>query len=423
MKHAPALHMRTATSRSLPLFVLAIAALAIDVNFGTRGGINIGNLVALLGAGMAILLARVSPYWVARPRLTIADGIYLAYLGLVGATAFWSPSPVDTAYQFVLLFSLWLATVFVSQEPVTAFVCYVIHLALIVAMLAFILAIVAPDYAYQYSLLRGQSSEVRGIFSHQLRFGIFLGLAIGFLIIARLNGELRQVLRRSLSFYVYIPVLLVALFLAYARLYTFFIFVSLLITLTLPRTNVGRVLVLLALAGFLFVALQDQGSFFAQLDDAGVDSTLTGRTRIWERTLPIADRTPIWGHGFPSFDSPNFDWMWPSYRPAHPHNSFVQAYFETGLIGLALTILLAAIHLLTMLRHAGAERRFSYGLFIVAATILGSLTGSNYAGKPSTLFVYMLLLFAIESRRGKAVRALPRPQPVPPPVTLERVAT
>src|SRR5690606_7392 len=104
------------------------------------------------------------------------------------------------------------------------------------------------------------------------------------------------------------------------------------------------------------------------------------------------------GFGYATFDSPRFDWLWGYYRPAHPHNSYIQAYFETGLIGLGLTVMLVATHFLSALSWSSSSGRYSYSLYLVLLMSLGSITGSNYAGKPSLLFCLTLLVLAVETR-------------------------
>ena len=62
----------------------------------------------------------------------------------------------------------------------------------------------------------------------------------------------------------------------------------------------------------------------------------------------------------------------------------------------------------TFLSHLGAALRvsrktgkYSYALFLVLLTAVGSLTGSNYAGKPTLLFTILMLTIAVEARQQR----------------------
>jgi O-antigen ligase len=141
----------------------------------------------------------------------------------------------------------------------------------------------------------------------------------------------------------------------------------------------------------------------SQADDVLAESneeevTLTGRTVIWERTLEEASSRPLLGHGFASFDSPSLDYIWGVYRPPHAHNSFVQSYFDLGLVGLAVVLLLVFFHLKVGLNYAVTFRRYSYSLFVTFLTFFASLTGVTYGGKPSILLGVLLLLVSVEGR-------------------------
>jgi O-antigen ligase len=158
--------------------------------------------------------------------------------------------------------------------------------------------------------------------------------------------------------------------------------------------------------GAVALALIFQANIESTLANAGVDTSLTGRTTIWTKSITEALLSPWKGYGFGSFDNPAFDYMWPGfYRPPHPHNSFLQAFFETGYIGMALVILLALSHLIVSGRR-DPERPYSYTFFMVVTMLLGSLTGANYASKPVTLYclVTLMISMAISSRERSALK-------------------
>lgn len=393
---------RLEDGKSLPVLVFIVACAAMDISFGADA-LKVGNLIMCAGAALAVLLAlRLGTRRPQRRLFTLADGIFAAYLVLIGASAMWSPSKIDTIAQLVFLSTLWGATMVLGRENILALVRYTIYAALFVAVASLVLAVVAPDVAYQ-PLPSGPYPELRGIFHHQLRLGVYMGMGLGLLVLAKFNGDLPRVFPDRMFGYAAAALIFVALILAMARLYTLFVFASLAIALLMPRSPIGKALTLAVIAAIVGALFYDQGALIDQLDARGVDLTLSGRTTIWMKTLVLADARPMLGYGFPSFDNKAFDWYWGLYRPSHPHNSFLQAYFETGLVGLALVLLIVGVHILIALRHAGAERRYSYTLFLVSMAVLGSLTGANYGSKPGTLFAYVMLAIAIEARRGDHV--------------------
>src|SRR5690606_27412179 len=186
---------------------------------------------------------------------------------------------------------------------------------------------------------------------------------------------------------------------AFARLYTLAMVVALGLTFAVSKPGWkrgGTILIGAACTAGVLLSLDHLG---ARLLALNADLTLTGRTTMWARTLAVLGDAEWVGRGYAAFDHPSYDWMWAAYRPAHPHNSFIQAYFETGYVGLGLTIALVISHLRIALRVSRVTGRYSYSLFLVLLAGIGSLTGSNYAGKPTLLFSLMLLVLGIESRQ------------------------
>src|SRR5690606_24229416 len=106
------------------------------------------------------------------------------------------------------------------------------------------------------------------------------------------------------------------------------------------------------------------------------------------------------GYGFGTFNLPRFDYLFPIYRVGHAHSSFLQAYFETGLAGVAALFTLVGCQISSAWRYSVRCNTFSYSLFLVLYTAVSSLTGLNYAGQLSMLFSVMILFLAIETRES-----------------------
>jgi exopolysaccharide production protein ExoQ len=402
----------------LPVAIFLLGAVALDLQFPVEA-VNVGNLVLMVGALTASALAVTARMraGILGTSLLAQDWIYGAYVLLVFASVLWSPAPLNTAVQSIYLATVFIASVQLGDASITVFNRVLLVLAFGVAILSLLAAPVSAEVAFQPHAST-DIPELRGVFSHQLRLGLFMALALGVCTIAVLNGEFRSVLGNSrLLRSIVVVVLVVTLVAAFARLYTAAMLLSLAIVVGLSHRGPRRWL----MGGFLTCAIGLSvwlgSDLVLWLEGVGVDTTLTNRVALWERTGVLAGSKPWLGFGYASFDHGSFDRLFGYYRPAHPHNSYLQAYFETGLIGLGLTLMLIVAQLRSGFRYARITGRYSYSIFIVSFTAIGSLTGSNYAGKPTLLFSVLLVIVAIEARAGRRAERLERPNRLRSPVS------
>ena len=75
----------------------------------------------------------------------------------------------------------------------------------------------------------------------------------------------------------------------------------------------------------------------------------TGREQIWPAVIQMSGQSPIWGHGLGT--SPGA-YLNPPYTGQHTHNGFLQVYYQFGIIGVALYVLL---WVLLFIRAIGVE--------------------------------------------------------------------
>lgn len=382
-----------------PIVPFVLGCGALDLNFGDGVDLKIGNLLVCAGAFLAIILA----YYFKKItyRFMLPDYIYAIYVLYALFSAFWSPSATDTLVQVTFLIVIWFATIALGAFQISDFCKTVVWLALGVAVLSFAAAVVSPSYAYQ-PYASGPLPELRGILVHQLRLGLLEGIALGILALAWLNNETTLIFKNRTLFYGASVIIALATVLAFARLYTFAMVMALLLTVGVSKPGWVRVLSWASLILLVAAIMNNVDLVLGQLVDEGVDISLTGRVLIWTRALKLAELAPLWGHGYASFDNQVFDWIFAGqYRPPHAHNSYIQAYMETGIPGLVLTILFAGSQLITASRSGNWTRRYSYSLFMVFYCILGSLTGANYAAKPSALLALTMLAVSVEGRRKR----------------------
>ena len=123
------------------------------------------------------------------------------------------------------------------------------------------------------------------------------------------------------------------------------------------RLFFGAALVLAAGAG---AAALQFGAMDAILAIFGKDSTLTGRTYLWQQGIAAAGETPFFGVGYQGYWVPGFaeaERLWQEFYIGsrsgfHFHNTYIEAMVETGLGG---TLILSFILLSTLTGHL---RRF-----------------------------------------------------------------
>ena len=132
-------------------------------------------------------------------------------------------------------------------------------------------------------------------------------------------------------------------------------------------------------AGCAVVALQ-MGALDAILGVFGKDSTLTGRTYLWQQGIAAAGASPwlgvgyqaYWVQGFPEAERLWDDFFITSRSGFHFHNTYIETMVETGLAG---TLLLVFVLSRTLLGHL---RRFlfvgrspqSLMLFLISTLLL-----------------------------------------------------
>ncbi|MEO0466081.1 MAG: O-antigen ligase family protein [Pseudomonadota bacterium] len=143
----------------------------------------------------------------------------------------------------------------------------------------------------------------------------------------------------------------------------------------------------LALAAFFFVANMTQNTMYEDfLASLGKDSTLTGRTMLWDAADRIVEEKPLFGVGAEGF------WLWRhgeaqtllelSYKEPGTrfsfHNSYLEVQVHLGLVGLAMLYAVVAWCLgrtiLTWLRTQSIVR--SFFLLISAIVFISTFTES-----------------------------------------------
>jgi O-antigen ligase len=152
-----------------------------------------------------------------------------------------------------------------------------------------------------------------------------------------------------------------------------------------------------------FVGGADVASFTQVL---GRDSTLTGRTAVWQAILPAREEHEVLGYGLGSFWT---DARRQFYDIPTAHNGYLDILLELGEVGLALYalwLLSLAQQLHRGLRHDYGWASFGICILLMGLVYNGSESALNSLTEPMTaLVVLSSFVVPAEARRGRLLTA------------------
>ncbi|OLP52301.1 O-antigen ligase family protein [Allorhizobium taibaishanense] len=113
-----------------------------------------------------------------------------------------------------------------------------------------------------------------------------------------------------------------------------------------PRHRIALVVAGVVLGGLGTAAFVYAGGVDLVLGAFGKDSTLTGRTYLWQQGIAAAQINPIFGVGYQAYWVQGFseaERLWdefyiPTRAGFHFHNTFIETTVETGIVGLLLLV-------------------------------------------------------------------------------------
>lgn len=141
---------------------------------------------------------------------------------------------------------------------------------------------------------------------------------------------------------------------------------------------------------------RDRTLMTVTLEALGRDSTLTGRTELWEDILVYASRNPFQGVGYGSFwigDKANNLWEKHYWKPQQGHNGYIDVYVELGLIGLFLMgglLVSTFVNIRESIIKDFEFGRFQMALFVMVA--IHNLAESSFLrGDNDIWFIFLLV--------------------------------
>lgn len=364
-----------------------------DMRFASTAVTALAALFVLVRMPLIIRRART---------LTTPPLLFLLLYYLVNCASFmWSYDPSNSLLHGVtLVLFLLLATSYSgcdSDEFAGELITVVVSLA--VASWAMVLLAkniaVLPDIVWR----------LNGPMMHPQRLSLILSLAIICLTLLKVRES--DVIQGKLWLF-YMLVLLTTIAATQTRAFTFFCAVTVGYILF---WHVNLLLRLAMVSAFVIAAFLAFINWDIVLDaisrDGSNTMTLSGRTVAWENAIAMIKDQPLLGYGFASFNTSLTQHFFASgYIIPHAHNTWINATFETGLLGGGLMTLFMASVLI--------NRRFfnpSYSEAMMIWVILSGLTGLIFGGKinPSVALVIMFIAqLSYQNRRDTVTRRFER---------------
>lgn len=381
---------------------IVIASLLLEIH-QFEVGIKLGNIVF---AAICLLVFRAGLWRLeTHSVLTAADYWMMLYLLWAAFSVLYSPGPVETIFQVGLAAIVWSSLLVLRPLPLTN----TLHIVFVVAAIISVLSVAAYLFDAEFALQPFSSTgsaELRGVFEHQLRLGMFAATALGLLVVAFINGDLPK-FRGKLTRPVFggcVAVIAATLYLSQARSPTAALVLALAACCTFAAPQRWlRYTAVFSIGAIIFLIYLYGQELSRLMFTTESDLTFSGRLKIWQETWSAADLQSWTGYGFASFSSSAFDWLWGHYRPTSAHNSLLQTYFETGYIGSLLMLGFVLALLFRGLYISLCTRRISYTLFMAVYGVSCSLMSVIYGGKLSILMT-LILLISGQEQTGRAIR-------------------
>lgn len=180
--------------------------------------------------------------------------------------------------------------------------------------------------------------------------------------------------------------------------------------------HLGATFGVIALAYTILISMNSGGFDWRMEESRGNTSTLRWRVDHWRNYLQDTDGTSVLvGHGLGS-----------SYNVVKgrddkfylPHNDYVRIYYERGLVGLAMTVLLFLFVCFLMMRSLSVENDFILITFLIIGCFMIT---DNFIYSAEVVWIYMFMASFI-TRPSAPVAALTVVAPPPSPLTPARSA-
>lgn len=312
-----------------------------------------------------------------------------SYYSFCLLTFFWS----DISFESVFHSTVYLLAFFFvigSAKFQPEYSLYVFkRITIFLIILSWILLFLDPVTALQQKGIW----RLRGVFFHEFELGFLCATLL--IIYTHEWFEIGKNTKgnKSLLFLFIVGCVFITLLATQTR--TLLLYTSIVVLTIITKSHSGKrkyfaiFMLIIFICGLLFFIEH----ITAILSRGDSDTTLSGRTLIWERTMIMASEARWLGHGFGTYISSAFDYIWVgNYRPAHAHNAWMMAYFETGLVG-AFLMSFFILSQVSLCRHVNRiYKKYEIPSSLLLLATLGSLTSLIYGGKLSLLSLMPMMI-------------------------------
>jgi O-antigen ligase len=160
----------------------------------------------------------------------------------------------------------------------------------------------------------------------------------------------------------------------------------------------------LMVVGGLLAAFTPLGTYLKSYLKSGEAATVTGRSEVWATGWELIKAKMLLGRGFMSsrFVADKMDIIW---QPLHLHNGFLEVMYNSGLIGLFVTMMMQGwivrnlVQAMRVIRQNHPLRRLAIGCFAVYLDILiNGLVSRTFGSRPDATFMILFSLVFVSDR-------------------------
>jgi exopolysaccharide production protein ExoQ len=380
--------------------------------------------VLMMVAGLIVLVKR-RIVWSQVFRNNVALTVFFVYCGL---SIFWSDFPFVAFKRWTKGFGdpIMMLIILTEHEPIKAVERVIKTCAYMLIPLSVLFIKYYPDFGKAYDSWTGDAFYT-GVATNKNLLGFVL-MICGLFLVWRISARPRAGDKhQSWLDDIGIPIVLLGMIgwlflMANSKTSLMGFILATVLFFLLGRQNVRKHFGFYVFAGVcMFVLLEASVSITNLLiQSAGRDSTLSGRTELWEVVLRT-DPKPMFGHGFESF------WlgdrlkvlqdMW-DYKPTMAHNGYIELYLNLGWFGLfCLTGVIASCYMklretLTSSSEMTETVMFArFGMAFLAAFLAYNYTEAAF--KSLHLLFAIFLLFTIKAPKPQKQAAEPYPFVLP----------
>jgi len=270
--------------------------------------------------------------------------ILILFILFVMASIFWSDNHIITAQRVIaflgtILFGAYFSSRYELKEQIELLSCA----CSIIIILSYLTVFLLPSYG----ISTDNPGSWQGVFNQKNSLGKMMVFSTLILIFYTFSSK--NYLKKSLGIILILFSIGLIILSQSKTAIIALIFITLILIFAkliqkikkktiLPLTSL--ILVLGIITGIIFIVYTNE-----TFNALNKDSTLTGRTNLWQLSFEKIKEKPLLGYGYSSFwlgyAGPSKDiWFMLDWEPPHAHNGFIDMILELGIIGFLIFIIL-----------------------------------------------------------------------------------